>query len=77
MKKELLAIKRGEVSIEDTLKKSYEVAAEFEKAYEKTSLPDEPDYDAANEFLIMCREKAAYKHFTVNKNISNLLKSEV
>lgn len=62
MKKELLSIKRGDIPIEDTIKKAQEVAIEFQKAYEETDLPKEPDYERADEFLRICRERAAYRY---------------
>jgi len=77
IKKELLAIKRGEVPIEDTLEKAYEVASEFEMAYEKTDLPEEPDYEKANEFLILCREYAACKYFAGRKIAGKMFVHEI
>ncbi len=77
MKKELLAIKRGEIPIEDTLEKAYEVAAEFERAYEKTDLPEEPDYEKANEFLILCREYAAGKYFAGGKTTGKIFVDKI
>jgi len=62
IKKELLSVKKGEIPIEETLKKAHELAERFEKAYEKTSLPEEPDYKSADEFLLLCREHGARKY---------------
>ncbi len=62
IKKELLSVKKGEIPIEETLKKAHELAERFEKAYEKTSLPEEPDYRSADEFLLLCREHGARKY---------------
>ncbi|MCU0707948.1 MAG: nucleotidyltransferase domain-containing protein [Pirellula sp.] len=54
----LLAVKRGEVSFAeaDTWRKRLQV--EFERAFQETSLPDRPDYERANAFLIHARKLA-------------------
>ncbi|MEQ8221278.1 MAG: nucleotidyltransferase domain-containing protein [Candidatus Eremiobacterota bacterium] len=62
IKKELLSVKKGEIPIEETLEKAHELAERFEKVYEKTSLPEEPDYKSADEFLLLCREHGARKY---------------
>jgi hypothetical protein len=67
IKKELLSVKKGEIPIEDTLKKAHELAEKFEKVYEKTSLPEEPDYKSADEFLLLCRECSARKYISLKE----------
>ncbi len=62
IKDELLSVKKGEIPIEETLEKAHELAERFEKVYEKTSLPEEPDYKSADEFLLFCREHGARKY---------------
>ncbi len=54
----LLAVKRGEVSFAeaDTWRKRLQV--EFERAFQETLLPDRPDYERANAFLIHARKLA-------------------
>jgi predicted nucleotidyltransferase len=58
---QLLAIKRGEVSFAeaDSWRKSLQV--DFEQAFQLTALPDRPDYERANEFLIQARKFATKK----------------
>lgn len=56
---ELLSVKRGEVPLDEVLTRADELAAEMERAYESTALPEEPDYEAAHAFLLRCREHAA------------------
>jgi hypothetical protein len=66
IKEELLLIKKGEVPIEDTIKKAYDLAGKFEKAYEVTKLPDEPDYEKADKFLRLSRETMACEYINSN-----------
>jgi uncharacterized protein len=60
-REQLLAIKRGEVSFAeaDSWRKSLQV--DFERAFQQTSLPERPDYERANEFLIHARILATQK----------------
>jgi hypothetical protein len=52
----LLAVRRGEMSFEDAESWRVELQREFERAYEQTSLPDRPDYAAANDWLLRARK---------------------
>jgi predicted nucleotidyltransferase len=61
-REELLAVKRGEVELEPILARADDLAAELERAFQTTSLPDEPDYEAAHRFLVRCREARAREH---------------
>jgi uncharacterized protein len=54
----LLAIKRGEVPWEETEKWRLALHTEFDKALEETKLPERPDYEKANDFLIKARRAA-------------------
>ncbi|GAB5402666.1 MAG: nucleotidyltransferase domain-containing protein [Aureliella sp.] len=54
----LLAIKRGEVPFRDTEAWRSELQSEFEAALAKSSLPDRPDYERANDLLIRARSMA-------------------
>jgi len=54
----LLAIKRGEIPWAETEKWRLELHREFELAAEETRLPERPDYDRANEFLLKARKAA-------------------
>lgn len=51
----LMAIRDGEMAWEDIDAWRLELHREFEKAFGETELPERPDYDAANEFLIRAR----------------------
>jgi uncharacterized protein len=54
----LLLIKAGEVNWREVEALRQRLHAEFDAAYEATTLPDRPDYDAANTFLIKARRLA-------------------
>ena len=52
---ELLAIKRGELSWEETNHLRLDLHARFDITFARTSLPEQPDYAAANDFLLRAR----------------------
>jgi predicted nucleotidyltransferase len=52
---QLLAIKRGEIPWEETERWRKHLHQEFDQALTATSLPDRPDYQKANEWLIKVR----------------------
>jgi uncharacterized protein len=54
----LLAIRRGEVPWDDVEKWRLRLHQEFNAAFETTKLPDRPDYERANAFLIRARRLA-------------------
>lgn len=54
----LLEVKRGEIAWEDVNEWRLNLQGRFNTASEQTSLPDRPDYDRANEFLIKARRLA-------------------
>ncbi|MCI0683342.1 MAG: nucleotidyltransferase domain-containing protein [Gemmataceae bacterium] len=54
----LLAIRRGQAPWEETEKWRLALHAEFERAFAATALPERPDYEAANAFLIKARRRA-------------------
>ena len=54
----LLAIRRGEVPWEDVEKWRLSLHQEFNAAFETTKLPERPDYERANAFLIRVRRLA-------------------
>ncbi|MFK7817575.1 MAG: nucleotidyltransferase domain-containing protein [Planctomycetaceae bacterium] len=54
----LLAIKRGEVEWEEVEQWRLSLHKDFNDQFERTTLPDRPDYAAANEFLIDARKLA-------------------
>ena len=55
MRPELLAIKRGELSWEETNRLRLDLHRRFDGAFARTSLPERPDYAAANDFLLRAR----------------------
>lgn len=57
-REQLLAIKRGEVPWNETEKWRKSLHQEFDAALSKTILPDRPNYEQANEFLIKARRAA-------------------
>lgn len=54
-REKLLAIKRGEWSFAEVEREALRLEALFQAAYEATSLPEQPDVDAVNDFLIRAR----------------------
>ncbi len=54
----LLTIKRGEMSFDDADRWRERLQSEFESAFKTTTLPDRPDYERANAFLIRARRSA-------------------
>jgi predicted nucleotidyltransferase len=53
----LLAVKRGEVPWPEVNTWRLELHHDFERALDETKLPERPDYEKANEFLIKARRK--------------------
>jgi predicted nucleotidyltransferase len=60
-RQELLAIKRGEVAFEEVDAWRKRLQIDFEQAFLQTALPDRPDYQRVNEFLIRARRLAVGK----------------
>jgi hypothetical protein len=56
-REELLRIRDEELPFEEIQKKALELDERFEKAFERTTLPDQPDYDQVDAFLIRARRK--------------------
>lgn len=57
-REQLLAIKRGEMPWEETEQWRLALHSEFDKALEQTTLPERPDYERANAFLVKARKSA-------------------
>jgi hypothetical protein len=57
-REQLLAIRRGEVPWQETEQLRLTLHREFDRALESTNLPERPDYDRANAFLIRARRAA-------------------
>ena len=55
---QLLAIRRGEVPWEEVEQWRLSLHQEFNEAFETTKLPERPDYERANAFLIHARRRA-------------------
>jgi predicted nucleotidyltransferase len=55
---QLLAIRRGEISLDETEAWRLSLHKEFDQALEETSLPERPDYERVNDFLISARRSA-------------------
>jgi uncharacterized protein len=54
----LLQIKTGELPWDEVEAWRLELHAEFDRALEQTTLPERPDYERANEFLVRARQLA-------------------
>ena len=57
----LLAVKRGELSWSQVDAWRKELHQDFERALAETKLPERPDYEAANRFLVKARREMAGK----------------
>lgn len=57
-REKLLSIKRGEMPWEETEKWRLELHQEFETAAQETELPDRPDYERANHYILKARRAA-------------------
>lgn len=56
-KDRLLSVRRGQMSWDDANKWRLELHKIFDKAFEETTLPERPDYEWANSFLIKARRE--------------------
>ncbi|MCI0643225.1 MAG: nucleotidyltransferase domain-containing protein [Gemmataceae bacterium] len=54
----LLAIRRGELPWDDVEQWRLSLHQEFNAAFETTTLPERPDYERANAFLVSARRRA-------------------
>jgi hypothetical protein len=61
-REQLLEIKRGEVPFAEADAWRKRLQVEFEQAFQQTTLPDRPDYERVNAFLIHARKLAMQKH---------------
>lgn len=57
-REQLLAIKQGEMPWEETEKWRLALHTEFDQAVAATKLPERPDYEKANAFLVRARRAA-------------------
>ena len=56
-REELLAIRSGALSFEQVKSRALELDREFQRAFERSMLPEQPDYRRADDFLIRARRK--------------------
>jgi predicted nucleotidyltransferase len=54
---ELLAIRGGRLAFEQVRQRALGLDREFQQAFERTSLPEQPDFAAVNDFLCRARRK--------------------
>ena len=57
-REQLFAIKKSEMPWDDVEAWRKELHKEFDRALEETNLPERPDYERANEFLVRARRQA-------------------
>jgi predicted nucleotidyltransferase len=57
-REELLRIKSGALSFEEVRTRALELDHSFQQAFASTRLPERPDYDRVNRFLIRARRRA-------------------
>ena len=60
-REQLLAIKRGQMPWEETEKWRLNLHGEFDRALVQTKLPERPDYERANAFLLKARSLARHE----------------
>jgi predicted nucleotidyltransferase len=56
-REELLAIRHGKVPFDDVQKRALELDRVFQEAFNQTTLPEKPNADRANRFLIAARRR--------------------
>jgi len=54
---ELLEIRCGGLSFEEVKRRALELDQRFQEAFERTALPDQPDFDWVDRFLIAARRR--------------------
>jgi len=59
----LLAIRRGEIPWQEVEQWRLDLHRELDRAVAKTGLPEHPDYERANEFLVRARRMAASSEY--------------
>src|SRR5205823_3241543 len=56
-REELLQVKAGTLSFDQARARALELDQEFQDAYERTTLPEQPDYGRVDEFLVWARRR--------------------
>lgn len=64
LRSELLAIKRGEVALEDILARAEDLSRDLDDAHRSTKLPERPDIARAQALVLRVREEAARRWLT-------------
>ncbi|MCA9176968.1 MAG: nucleotidyltransferase domain-containing protein [Planctomycetales bacterium] len=57
-REELLNIRNGEVSLVEIQRRALEIDQAFQREFERTRLPDQPDFETIDRFLIEARRRA-------------------
>lgn len=55
---ELFRIKRGELTFDQVMQHALDLDKQFQAEFERTSLPEQPDFEAVNAFLVKARRSA-------------------
>jgi predicted nucleotidyltransferase len=55
---ELLGIKRGELTFDQVMQQALALDKQFQAEFERTTLPQQPDFEAVNAFLVKARRSA-------------------
>ncbi len=55
----LLAVKAGQFSLDEVRQQALELDKQFQVAFEETNLPEQPDFETVNDFLVDARRKSA------------------
>jgi hypothetical protein len=56
-REELLHIRSGDVAFEEIKRRALELDEQFQQAFERTALPEQPDYQRVDDFLIRARRR--------------------
>ncbi len=56
-REELLRIRAGDVPFEEVKRRALALDERFQAAFERTGLPEQPDYDRVDDFLIRARRR--------------------
>jgi hypothetical protein len=54
---ELLNIRDGGLVFDEVRQRALELDQQFQQAFERTTLPDQPDFDRVDDFLIQARRR--------------------
>ena len=59
LRDELLNIRAGNLSIEEVRRRAIDLDTEFQTAFERTSLPEQPNFEKIDAFLVEARRRMA------------------